>query len=70
MTIARTRIVLLHLLWSLLLAVSATAVRAGDADDTLHVYVQRGCPHCAEAKRFLDDVQTSARPGLRIVFTT
>jgi len=68
MTFARIRTVLLHLLWCVLLAVSATAVRAGDADDTLHVYVQRGCPHCAEAKRFLDEVQSSARPGLRIVY--
>ncbi len=68
MTFARIRTVLPYLLWCVLLAVSATAVRAGDADDTLHVYVQRGCPHCAEAKRFLDDVQSSARPGLRIVY--
>ncbi len=68
MTLHRAGTFAVRLLLCVLLVLSATAARAGAADDdTLHVYVQRGCPHCADAKRFLDGVQTE-RPGLRIVY--
>lgn len=36
------------------------------APGQLHVYVREGCPHCAEAKRFLADFAGS-RPGLQVV---
>lgn len=61
---------LLRLMLCVLLALSATAGHADDAEadaSTLHVYVQRGCPHCADAKRFLDGVQVE-RPALRVIY--
>ena len=36
------------------------------APGQLHVYVREGCPHCAEAKRFLASLAGS-RPGLQVV---
>ena len=47
---------------------AATAAPALDlpALGQLHVYVREGCPHCAEAKRFLADLAGS-RPGLQVV---
>jgi hypothetical protein len=35
---------------------SATAARAGEADGTVTVYTRAGCPHCAEANEFLDQL--------------
>lgn len=47
---------------------AATAAPALDlpAPGQLHVYVREGCPHCAEAKRFLAGLAGS-RPGLQVV---
>lgn len=47
---------------------AGTAAPALDlpAPGQLHVYVREGCPHCAEAKRFLADFAGS-RPGLQVV---
>ncbi|MDY0057553.1 MAG: glutaredoxin family protein [Methyloversatilis sp.] len=67
MTLTHAGILFVRLWLCVLLALSATAVRSDAGDDTLHVYVQRGCPHCAQAKRFLDGVQAE-RPALRIVY--
>ncbi|MHB1374326.1 MAG: glutaredoxin family protein [Thauera sp.] len=36
------------------------------APGELHVYVREGCPHCADAKRFLAEL-ASSRPGLEVV---
>ena len=36
------------------------------APGQLHVYVREGCPHCAEAKRFLAGLAES-RPELQVV---
>jgi glutaredoxin len=35
------------------------------AESTLQVFVREGCPHCADAKVFLDDL-ARRRPGLRV----
>lgn len=47
---------------------AATAAPALDfpAPGQLHVYVREGCPHCAEAKRFLAGLAES-RPELQVV---
>ena len=47
---------------------AGTAAAALDfpAPGQLHVYVREGCPHCAEAKRFLAGLAES-RPELRVV---
>jgi glutaredoxin len=44
---------------------SATVEPAGEQPD-IEVFVRQGCPHCTEAKRFLEDLQRD-RPSLRIV---
>lgn len=46
--------------------VSAAGEPASKQPD-LEVFVRQGCPHCTEAKRFLEDLQRD-RPSLRIVF--
>jgi len=44
---------------------SAPVEPAGEQPD-IEVFVRQGCPHCTEAKRFLEDLQRD-RPSLRIV---
>ncbi len=62
----------LLLLACLLLAHASPAADAGTvaldlpAPGQLHVYVREGCPHCAEAKRFLAGL-ADARPELQVV---
>ena len=62
----------LWLLLGLLLGAAAPhASAAPTADDAaarqVTVFVRAGCPHCADAKAFLDTLQ-AARPGLRVVY--
>lgn len=47
-------------------AAPSTPALALPAPGELHVYVREGCPHCADAKRFLAGL-ADARPGLEIV---
>lgn len=44
---------------------SAAGEPAGEQPD-VEVFARQGCPHCTEAKRFLEDLQRD-RPALRIV---
>ncbi len=46
---------------------SGARVQASEPVPDLEVFVRQGCPHCTEAKRFLEDLQRD-RPSLRIVF--
>ncbi len=48
-------------------AEAAAPSAAAPAPATLQVFVRTGCPYCADAKVFLDDVQRR-RPGLHIVY--
>lgn len=62
--------VLRVLVLALLLALPGAAVAqdaAAPADATLVVYVREGCPHCADAKRFLPGF-AAARPWLRVLY--
>lgn len=43
---------------------SAAGEPAGEQPD-IEVFVRQGCPHCTEAKRFLEDLRRD-RPSLRI----
>ena len=52
-------VILLMWLWT---AISLAADHA-----VLQVYVRDGCPHCAEAKKFLPEI-TAQRPDLKIVY--
>jgi glutaredoxin len=56
----------LGLLFALLPPVNAEAVDSA-APGVLRVYVREGCPHCAEAKKFLPRV-VEQRPHLKIVY--
>ncbi len=40
---------------------------AGATSPVLEVFVREGCPHCADAKRFLAELSTQ-RPGLAVVY--
>lgn len=48
-------------------AAAPAEAAAPDAAPVLDVYVREGCPHCADAKRFLAELATQ-RPGLAIVY--
>jgi glutaredoxin len=48
-------------------AEAAAPSAAAPAPATLQVFVRTGCPYCADAKVFLDDVQRR-RPGLHVVY--
>lgn len=48
-------------------AAARAEAAAPDAATVLEVYVRDGCPHCADAKRFLAELATQ-RPGLAIVY--
>ncbi len=48
-------------------AEAAAPSAAAPAPVTLQVFVRTGCPYCADAKVFLDDVQRR-RPGLHVVY--
>jgi glutaredoxin len=67
---ARTWPLLLLLLFAWLhpsALAAASAQEAGGAPSTeIEVFARQGCPHCDEAKRFLNDLARE-RPGLRIV---
>ncbi|AEG01649.1 glutaredoxin family protein [Methylomonas methanica] len=56
----------LGLLYALLLSPVAGAVDSAELG-VLQVYVREGCPHCAEAKKFLPQV-VEQRPHLKIVY--
>jgi len=53
-------------IYLLLLPVLAKATDAGELG-VLQVYVREGCPHCAEAKKFLPQV-AEQRPHLKIIY--
>ncbi len=57
------------LLTSLLLALAlpARAQAPATADTPLQVFVREGCPHCTEAKRYLEGL-AAEQPQLRIVY--
>lgn len=49
-------------------AISAASTRASPGSGTdIEVFVRDGCPHCSDAKEFLDGLQQD-RPGLRIQY--
>ncbi len=62
---ARRGIGWLVLGWLWLLAWPLAAGAQGEA--TITVYVREGCPHCADAKAFLDGL-AARRPALRVVY--
>ncbi|MCQ8103769.1 glutaredoxin family protein [Methylomonas sp. SURF-2] len=49
--------------WLPIVAASESSALAG----VLRIYVRDGCPHCAEAKKFLPTI-AAQRPGLKIVY--
>ncbi|MBP8306841.1 MAG: glutaredoxin family protein [Thauera sp.] len=49
------------------LRTAAPALAASGAVPVLEVFVREGCPHCADAKRFLAEL-AMRRPGLEIVY--
>ncbi|WP_323844215.1 glutaredoxin domain-containing protein [Microbulbifer magnicolonia] len=57
----------LYILLMLIAPVVATAADAQPASQVLEVFVRDGCPHCAEAKKYLPQF-ARARPQLRIVY--
>ena len=68
LTLTRLRFLLLALLLTLPLLLPASGTLAAEAADrALTVYVRTGCPHCADAKEFLAQLQ-SQRPDLQIVY--
>jgi glutaredoxin len=48
---------------------SQSAPPADSAGQTIVVFVRTGCPHCADAKVYLERI-AAERPGLRIVYRT
>lgn len=66
MTTSRRRLILALTLWLLAYASSGFAADQGSSKADLEVFTRSGCPHCAAAKRFLDELQRS-RPNLRIL---
>ena len=59
-------ILLALLLTSLACPLGSAAVESAGEQPDIEVFVRQGCPHCTEAKRFLEDLQHD-RPSLRIV---
>lgn len=53
---------LLALVLGLLLALAPLATPARSQAPVLHVYVSRGCPHCAAAEAYLGELQRSRPP--------
>ncbi len=64
--IAHRLFVLALLLTSLAYPLGSAAVEPASEQPDIEVFVRQGCPHCTEAKRFLEDLQRD-RPSLRIV---
>jgi glutaredoxin len=56
----------LLLLWAMVWAVAGVQAQTPDGQDALEVFVRDGCPHCAEAKIFLETLAVQ-RPRLKIV---
>jgi glutaredoxin len=65
-TTSRRGLILVLTLWLLAIASSGFAADQGSSKADLEVFTRSGCPHCAAAKRFLDELQRS-RPNLRIL---
>jgi len=59
-------ILLALLLTALACPLGSDAVEPAGEQPDIEVFVRQGCPHCTEAKRFLEDLQRD-RPSLRIV---
>ncbi len=66
MTTSRRGLILVLTLWLLAIASSGFAADQGSSKADLEVFTRSGCPRCAAAKRFLDELQRS-RPTLRIL---
>jgi glutaredoxin len=64
--IARRFFVLALVLTALVCPLGSAAVEPAREQPDIEVFVRQGCPHCTEAKRFLEDLQRD-RPSLRIV---
>ena len=64
--IAHRLFVLALLLTSLACPLESAAVERTIEQPDIEVFVRQGCPHCTEAKRFLEDLQRD-RPSLQIV---
>ena len=64
--IAHRLFVLALLLTSLACPLGSAAVEPASEQPDIEVFVRQGCPHCTEAKRFLEDLQRN-RPSLRVV---
>ena len=64
--IAHRLFVLALLLTALACPLGSAAVEPVGERPDIEVFVRQGCPHCTEAKRFLEDLQRD-RPSLRIV---
>jgi len=65
-TTSRRGLILFLTLWLLTIASSGFAADQGSPQADLEVFTRAGCPRCAAAKRFLDELQRS-RPTLRIL---
>lgn len=64
--IAHRLLALALLLTSLACPPVSAAVEPASEQPDIEVFVRQGCPHCTEAKRFLEDLRRD-RPSLRIV---
>jgi glutaredoxin len=64
--IAHRFFVLALVLTALVCPLGSAAVEPAGEQPDIEVFVRQGCPHCTEAKRFLEDLQRD-RPSLRIV---
>lgn len=64
--IAHRLFVLALILTALVFPLRSAAVEPAREQPEIEVFVRQGCPHCTEAKRFLEDLQRD-RPTLRIV---
>jgi len=64
--IAHRIFVLALILTTLAFPLGSAAVEPAGEQPDIEVFVRQGCPHCTEAKRFLEDLQRD-RPSLRIV---
>ena len=64
--IAHRLFVLALVLTSLACPLWSAAIEPAGEQPDIEVFVRQGCPHCTEAKRFLEDLQRD-RPNLRIV---
>lgn len=66
MTTSRRGLILVLTCWLLAIASSGAVADQDSSKADLEVFTRSGCPHCAAAKRFLDELQRS-RPTLRIL---